>query len=79
MADEPLPPTPTSRGLHEGVLELTGDPSDVEHAVAAFGPFQVDRGHVLAGAEQEVGWGGVAVQPHLAVLPHAGPVGPAVA
>jgi len=25
--------------LHEGVLELTSDPSDVEHAVAAFGPF----------------------------------------
>jgi hypothetical protein len=78
MADEPLPPTPAPRGLHEGVLELPSDPSDVEHAVAASGPFQVDRGHVLTGAEQEVGWGGVAVQPHLAVLPHPGPLGPAV-
>ena len=64
---------------HEGVLQLPGDPPDVEHAVAPLHAFQVDRGDVHAVAEQEVRRGGVTVQPDLLVLPHPGPAPPQIA
>ena len=63
---------------HERVRELARNAPDVEHPVAALHPFQIDRGHVHAVAEQEVCRGRVAVQPDLLVLPHLRPVPPAV-
>src|SRR5215475_5378038 len=79
MPDERLRPAPVTDGAHEGVLELAGDPPDIEHPVSALHAFQIDRGDVHATTEQEVRRGRVAVQPHLLVAPHLRPVPPAVA
>src|SRR6266545_7730945 len=78
MPDERLRAVPVTDGAHERMLELARDPADVEHPVPALHAFQVDRGDVQALAEQEVRRGGVAVQPDLAVLPHARSVPPEV-
>ena len=64
---------------HERMLKLSGHPSDVEHAVAAFHPLEIDRRDVEPVAEQEVRRGGVAVQQHLLVLPHVRSLAPQVA
>ncbi len=53
------------------MLEFAAQPAQIKDAVGPFHPLEIDGHGVAATAEQKVGWGGVAVNQHGAVLPHA--------
>jgi hypothetical protein len=75
---ERLGATLTAGCDHEGVLELTDHAADVEHAVAAPHAFKIDRANMHPRSKQEVSRRGVAVQPHLPILPHTHAAAPQV-
>jgi hypothetical protein len=52
VSDEGLSGVLVPCSLQEIVLQLSGNPSKIENAVRALHPFQVDRDHAEAPAEQ---------------------------
>ena len=66
-------------GLEEIMLQLSGNPSQIEGAVGALHPFQVDRDHAEIASEKQIAGSGIAVHEHLVILPHTRLFAPAVA
>src|SRR5579863_120704 len=60
------------------VLHFSGNPADVEHAVGALHPLQIDRDNVQAISKQKIARGGIAMDEDLLILPHTGLIAPTI-
>src|SRR6266478_224530 len=67
-----------ARGLQEKVLEFPGDTPDIEDTISSLHAFQVDGDDAQTIAKEEVGWGSIAMNQHLLILPHTRLFAPAI-
>lgn len=70
MADKWFRPVFITRGRHEKMLELPGNPPEIKNPIREFSPFHVKSYNIVTVCEEEVIRSRVAVDENLSISPH---------